>query len=156
MVLSPIKLVEEFLKAQPERPVAITTESLPAPHRPYGLPTGKAAVYVFSLSLEAGARCPAGPNRVLKVGRAGPKSDARFRSQHYNPRSSGSNLAKQILRTKHLWRFLGIGSLDESSVAEWIKSNTDRDHFFVDAPHAAVLIPLEKFLRGRLGAVFEG
>jgi hypothetical protein len=44
----------------------------PAPHRPKGLPIGRMAAYCFFLNGQA-----------LKIGIAGPKSDARFRSHQY-------------------------------------------------------------------------
>jgi hypothetical protein len=45
----------------------VRIETLPAPHRPTGLPAGSMAVYVFSYR-----------GIALKVGKAGPNSDARF------------------------------------------------------------------------------
>jgi hypothetical protein len=71
----------------------IEVENQPAPHRQPKLPCGKCAVYVFSLSSAYGCRCPAGRGRVLKVGKAGPKTKARFESQHYNVRSAQSTLS---------------------------------------------------------------
>lgn len=51
----------------------VRAELSPAPHkRPASLPSGTQAVYTFFL----GDRC-------LKVGKAGPKTQARFTSQHY-------------------------------------------------------------------------
>jgi hypothetical protein len=62
----------------------ITVEILEKPHNaPRTLPTGHMAVYAFFLN-----------GQVLKVGKVGPKSAARYTSQHYNPASAGSNLAK--------------------------------------------------------------
>ena len=62
-------------------PGLVTVDALPAPHRaPRSLPQGKMAVYAFFWDLEC-----------LKVGKVGPKSQARYTSQHYNPNcSSGS------------------------------------------------------------------
>jgi hypothetical protein len=134
-------------------------EAKQAPHKPGPLPGGMCAVYVFSLSREHGATCAAGAHRVLKVGKAGAHSNARFQSQHYSCGSSQSNLAKSLLQARILWTYLGIESLTQENVGTWIKSHTDRDHFFVDTSEAntdEVLDQLEKFLRGRLGPVFEG
>jgi len=50
---------------------------------------------------------------------------------------------------------LGVTALDEDSVKAWIKNNTDRDNFYLDAG-STVLAELERYLRGRLGPVFEG
>src|SRR5271169_3703372 len=67
-------------------PESIIPEFLSKPHKPTGLLAGKMAVYAFFLNGQA-----------LKVGKAGANSDARYRSQHYNPKSAGSNLARSIL-----------------------------------------------------------
>jgi hypothetical protein len=111
---------------------------------------------VFSLSEAYGKSCAAGPHRVLKVGKAGPKSDARFRSQHYNQNSSISNLANSLLQSTVLWSWLGVTELTNANVGSWIKKNTDRDHFYLDSAAAMYLSELEKYIRGRLGPVFEG
>lgn len=57
---------------------SISVEYLSAPHLPpTKLPLVKMAVYVFSKGPE-----------VLKVGKVGAKSQARYTSQHYNPGSA--------------------------------------------------------------------
>ena len=72
-------------------PHDIEIEKLPAPHKPPSrLPLGKMAVYVF----HSGTTC-------LKVGKAGPKSQARYTSQHYNPKSAMSTLAASMLSDPH-------------------------------------------------------
>lgn len=59
-------------------PSDLTVEHLPAPHdSPSRLPSGKTAVYVFVFNGQA-----------LKVGKAGPNSNARYTSQHYNASSA--------------------------------------------------------------------
>ena len=66
----------------------IEVETLKAPHRPPSrLPAGKMAVYVFSCG-----------DTVLKVGKAGPNSGARYTSQHYNAASARSTLAASLLK----------------------------------------------------------
>ena len=97
----------------------IEYEVQPAPHRPHSLTKGKCAVYVFSLSQAWGSACPAGPDRVLKVGMAGPNSNARFQSQHYNPNSAGSTVAGSLGRCKILWPYLGITKLTSEDVGDW-------------------------------------
>src|SRR5438094_4304118 len=67
----------------------IRHEFVPAPHARPQLPRGTSAVYVFSLASDESV--------VLKVGKVGPKSAARFGSQHYLPASAKSNLAKSVL-----------------------------------------------------------
>lgn len=142
-------LVEDFLKvallAGADVPAtAVTVESLPAPHSPPStLPRGKMGVYVFSLK-----------GQCLKVGKAGPKSQARYTSQHYNPQSSNSNLAKSLLSARSE---LGLSDLSESNASAWIKSNVDRVNFLLDAGFGIpVLSLLESFLQCRLKPRFEG
>lgn len=56
------------------------------PHQPKSLPSHKMAIYTFWYE-----------GKFLKIGKAGPNSNARFLSQHYNPRSAQSTLAASIL-----------------------------------------------------------
>ncbi len=123
---------------------SITTELLKAPHiPPKTLPSGKMAVYVFLW----GDDC-------LKIGKVGPKSQARYTSQHYNPNSSNSNLAKSILKDKIK---LGLHDLSESTVGNWIKSDTDRLNIILDERLGMpILSLLEAFLQCRLRPRFEG
>jgi hypothetical protein len=135
----------------------VTHEVLRAPHIPKSLPLGKCAVYVFSLSAAHGLTCEAGGGRVLKVGRVGPNSNARFQSQHYNPGSAMSSLARSLLEGEGLWSYLGIERLNDTDMGAWIRRNTDRDHFYLPASVTNLLPRVEKLVRGRLGgAVFEG
>jgi hypothetical protein len=60
------------------------------------------------------------------------------------------------LKTKILWPFIGISSLDESNVRGWIEQNTDRDNFLITADGEHLLGKLGTYLKGRLGPVFEG
>jgi hypothetical protein len=62
---------------------AIKIEKLAARHVPPTRPAGKMAVYVLSKGPE-----------VLKVGKVGAKSQARYTSQHYNPGSAMSTLPR--------------------------------------------------------------
>ena len=96
----------------------------------------------------------AGLTRCLKVGKAGPNSQARYVSQHYNPGSSRSNLAKSLLRKGDS---LGIMGLNDSNVEAWIKHNTTRLDFLLDKSAGIhVLNLLEAFLQCRLKPAFEG
>ena len=126
------------------QPAALSFETLSAPHKPpSALPSGKMAVYVFVWN-----------GRCLKVGKVGPKSQARFTSQHYNPASSNSNLAK-FLVAGHVK--LGLSGITESNVGAWIKANVDRVNFLLNAECGIpVLTLLESFLQCRLNPVFEG
>ena len=158
MALDGEQLIEDFdaaLAAIDVQAPLLRHEHLPAPHRPRGLPVGFAAVYVFTLSPQWRPEA-AGAGRVLKVGRVGPNSAARFQSQHYSQASSRSNLANTLLTARVLWPYLGIDQLDVATVAEWIKQNTSRDHFFLPSEAATLTPMLETYVRGRLCPVFEG
>jgi len=153
------KLVEDFLKVANIAGISLTPreieiEILSAPHcQPPRLPTGKKAIYVFS----AAELC-------LKVGKAGPNSNPRFTSQHYNPKSSRSNLAKSILRSKPLLkskidtpRHVEIDQLSEENIKSWIETNSTRYHFFIDSKHDDLTLSLfEAFVQCRLKPLFEG
>jgi hypothetical protein len=122
----------------------IQIERLPAPHTPpSALPNGKMAVYLFCW----GDKC-------LKVGKVGPKSQARYTSQHYSPRSSNSNLAKSILKDRSSVR---MADVNDQTVGNWIKQNTDRVNFlFTESFGIPLLSLLEAFLQCRLKPCFEG
>ena len=128
-------------------------ELLSAPHRQAALRPGFGAVYAFALS--ARTTSAAGAGMVLKVGKAGPNSDARSRSQHYTT-SGRSTLAKSLLAHPIVWPWLGIAQLDEASVKPWMLSNLDRLHIYVPAGARVVLASLEMYVRAGIGSVFEG
>lgn len=131
----------------------IRGEFLAAPHKPSKLPFRKHAIYWFSV----GDRC-------LKVGKSGPQSAARYTSQHYNPRSSPSNLAKSILSNRdrlkaviHPEMQIQVDGLDELTVGKWIKQKTSRCNLIVDlAVNDRALSFLETFIQARLQPLFEG
>ena len=122
----------------------VSVESLLAPHSPpTRLPAGKMAVYVF---------CHQG--RTLKVGKAGPNSNARYTSQHYNPGSAHSTLAASLLKRGTEMNIQGI---TDPGVGDWIKTNTDRYNFLLDSSyHDRLLALLEAFLQCKLDPLFEG
>ena len=124
-------------------PDVISIEILKMPHRPpRNLPKGKMAVYVFS-----DKEC------VLKVGKAGPKSQARYKSQHYKF-SAPSTLAKSLLSDEDRVRKY---DLTKENVSDWIKENTDRVNFLVDANMSKWLLNLlEAFVQCRLRPTYEG
>lgn len=143
------KLISDFLHAAKLAGLDIKQkdihiENLPAPHVPPStLPSGKMAVYVFHWA-----------DRCLKVGKVGPKSQARYTSQHYSPKSSNSNLAKSILKDKSV---MGIIEIDEHTVGNWVKQNTDRVNFLIPESFGIPLLSLlEAFLQCRLKPCFEG
>ncbi|MGB6086962.1 hypothetical protein [Parvibaculum sp.] len=122
----------------------IRLEELPAPHTPPArLPAGHMAVYVFSFGAD-----------VLKVGKVGPKSQARYTSQHYNPGSSQSTLAASMIADAE---WLGLGETERAGIGSWIRSNVDRVNVLIPAPHGIpVLTLLESFLQCRLRPRYEG
>ena len=153
------KLVEDLLSSAQQAgllisPKVIDAEFHSAPHmQPTCLPPEKQALYWFSVE-----------NRCLKVGKAGPNSNARYTSQHYNPRSSQSNLAKSILKHPNIIKEVlpinqqcEIDMLNEESVGRWIKENTNRCNFLIDISLNPIALSfLETFLQVRFNPLFEG
>ena len=118
-------------------PDMLTIETLPPRTRAGSLPKNRIAVYIFFWN-----------DQCLKVGKAGPNSNARYFSQHYNPKSSKSNLAKSILKDRDN---LGLVYLTEATVGDWIIENTTRTNILVDkAVGIPVLSLLESYLQCRL------
>ena len=82
-------------------------EFWPAPHVPKKLPNGKRALYGFIYN-----------EQCLKVGKAGSNSNARYQSQHYNPKSANSNLAASIISDADSSY---APNLVEKNVGHWIR-----------------------------------
>lgn len=125
------------------QPGALSVEKLPAPHfPPTKLPSGRMAVYVF-------ARGP----EVLKVGKVGAKSQARYASQHCNSGSALSTLAASILAEGERC----LTEADFPCVGQWIRQNVDRVNFLMDEKLGMRLLTLlEAFLQCRLNPRYEG
>jgi hypothetical protein len=135
---------------------AIEHERQSAPHVPHDLPLGKCAAYIFSLSEHWKASDLHCSGSVLKVGKAGPNSNARFRGHHYSPAAAPSTLAGSVIRaTIQLpeWARTGI---TKNNVSKWLRCNTDRDHFYLCADEIRYLPLLESYLISRLRPQFEG
>lgn len=160
VLLSPDELIEDFTVAASSAPFAgwpceMRGEMLPAPHRPPKMmPVGFGAVYAFALAPSSVA--PAGGGTVLKVGKAGPKSAARFTSQHYSPGSARSTLAGGIVKYPILWPWLGIGAEEAADIRSWMMARLDRLHIFVRDPSPELLTTVELYVRARIGSVYEG
>ena len=91
---------------------------------------------------------------MLKIGKAGPNSNARYTSQHYSPGAAQSTLAASLLKRG---TEIGIREVTDSTVGDWIRENTDRCNFLVDSGYPIRLLTLlESFLQCRLDPVFEG
>lgn len=122
---------------------AIQIRHLGVPHTVEALEKNKMAVYVFVRN-----------GKCLKVGKVGPKSQARYVSHHYNVSSSKSNLAKSISACCELPEFIGF---TEENAGEWIKGNVERVNFVLTKDAGiAVLNLLEAFLQYCLKPRFEG
>lgn len=88
------------------------------PHVPKSLKPGTMGVYTFIYK-----------DHFLKIGKAGPASNARFLSQHYNPNSAQSTLSASLLLDNEME---GLG-ITEKNVGEWIKRNCRRIDILIDA-----------------------
>lgn len=115
-----------------------------APHQnPTHLPDGKMAVYIFAHG-----------NNVLKVGIAGSNSEARYTSQHYNPASANSNLAKSLLSDEE---FPERDICSEENIGNWIKTNLDRVNILLDDQYGISFLKLiEAYLHCLLKPKYEG
>jgi hypothetical protein len=118
-------------------------EYLPAPHKqPSSLPKGKMAIYAFCWN-----------NEWLKIGKAGPNSNARYTSQHYTG-SALSTLAGSLANDPHKCNFIGI---DRQDLGRWIKKSTCRVNILIpDHRRKDLLSLLEVFLHSRLRPHYEG
>lgn len=81
------------------------------PHHPQTLPFMEMGIYVFLYM-----------DKFLKIGKAGANSNARFLSQHYNPKSAQSTLARSILYDPDMQN----RGITENNVGIWIKNNCRR------------------------------
>ena len=137
----------DFIKAaelanSPVKEADINVEVWLKPHQRPRLPLDMQAVYVFM----HGDKC-------LKVGKAGPKTSARYNSQHYGSHAP-STLAKSLMARQ---AELGVSGLAEGGVAEWMIQELDRISFLIPSrcgPFALSL--LEAFVQCRLQPTFEG
>lgn len=112
------------------------------PHTPAMLRQGQMAVYLFEYQ-----------GQVMKVGKAGPKSNARFASMHYNPSSSKSNLSKSLLADPEFSEY----GLDALTVGPWIRNNMRRVDILLDADVGIYALNLiESCLQYRFKPRYEG
>jgi len=112
------------------------------PHTPKGLPEGKMGIYMFKCG-----------DSFLKIGKASSKSNARFRSQHYAPNRSQSNLAKSILNDPSMRKY----NLNDESVGTWIEQNVRRIDLLIDSSVGIFVLNLfEAFLHCKYNPKYEG
>lgn len=88
------------------------------PHKPSSLKPGKMGVYTFIFQ-----------GQFLKIGIVGANSNARFLSQHYNPKSAASTLAASLLTDSEMDKY----GFDENTVGDWIKANCRRIDILIDS-----------------------
>lgn len=141
----------------------IKHEFLLAPHCNPKLPKDTNAVYVFTFT--DGYHISDLVGYSLKVGKAGKGSRSRFDSNHYSITQDNS-AARSLHNNPILWNMLGITYISSNgstvmsqNAGNWLKANTDRDHFFIDSnlPFShKVMCLLEVYLRGNYGSFLEG
>lgn len=124
-------------------PSDLEVEFLPAPHKqPSNLRHGTMAVYGFWSD-----------GHWLKIGKAGTNSAARFTSQHYNPNSAKSTLARSLQNDS---RMIGCEGFDPKVPGDWIRASTHRVNIYLSSeqPKEALSF-LEAFLHLRLRPRYE-
>ncbi len=123
-------------------------------HKPTKLENNKKGVYVFIYG-----------NYCFKVGKAGPKSQARWNSHHYNlDETTPSTLPKSIKRdTDRFKRFFPlekhqeIDSLNPNNVKDWIQNNISRIEFKISSDESDYALNfLESLIQFRLMPEYEG
>jgi hypothetical protein len=137
-------LIVARLAGHPISASELNCEFHPAPHRaPTSLPVGMMAVYCFW-----GVGC------WLKIGKAGPNSQARYTSQHYNHASAPSTLAGSLIRDT---RMKSVDGFTEAQPGDWIRSSCCRVNILISLQlRREMLSLLEVFLHARLMPRYEG
>ena len=123
-------------------------------HKPTTLKMDEKGVYVFLTE-----------NYCFKVGKAGPKSQARWNSQHYNlDTSTPSTFPKSIMQNLNRFKkffpknkHAEIDELCKQNIKQWIKENVSRIEFviFANEPKHALNL-LEALVQFRLRPKYEG
>ncbi|HZJ77896.1 MAG TPA: hypothetical protein VFD52_03745 [Clostridia bacterium] len=112
------------------------------PRQPRSLPFQMMGVYTFWYE-----------GNFLKIGKAGPSSNARFLSQHYNPRSAQSTLAASILLDGKMQN----KGINEVNVGDWIKNNCRRIDILLDVDLGIFTLELvEAALHYKYEPIYEG
>ena len=112
------------------------------PHEPKSMEKGKMGVYTFGYN-----------ERFLKIGKAGPNSNARFLSQHYNFKSAQSTLAASLLSDENMISY----GINEDNVGEWIKNKCRRIDILLDNDLGIFALELvEAILHYKYEPVYEG
>ncbi len=123
-------------------------------HQPSSLPTGMQGVYVFFTD----ANC-------FKVGKAGPKSKARWNSHHYNlDETTPSAFTKSIVKNRRKFKSYfsdsqhsEIDQLEKSNIGDWIRNNISRIEFLLPEKEGRYALSLlEALVQFRLKPEYEG
>jgi hypothetical protein len=134
----------------------VEVEDLGVPHRPIALPLGRQGVYTFQFQ-----------SVWLKAGKAGPKSGARWLSQHYKATRSMSNLSWSLLVFAHRSSVEipclpptlreQLRGVHPDEMGDWIKRHTRRANLLVsESLDGATLTRLEDIAHEVLQPTFEG
>ena len=125
-------------------------------HKPTTLKKDEQGVYVFLLD----------ENTCFKVGKAGPKSPARWNSHHYNiDESTPSTFTKSILKDLDKFKTYFDSSLhseidnikEQKNSKEWIQNNISRIEFKISSQESAFALNLlEALIQFRLQPIYEG
>lgn len=137
------KVLDDVIQVVGKEKVQYQIEVISAPHKSKTLPYGMMAIYMFYYQ-----------DKFLKIGKAGPSSNARFNSQHYSPESSNSNLAKSMLNDAagNPW-----SACDGTNIGQWIKDNTGRINIYIDEKiDRAILNLFEAILHCKYDPKYEG
>lgn len=123
-------------------------------HRPTVLPKDMQGVYVFLTE-----------DHCFKVGKAGPKSKARWNSHHYNlDTKTPSTFAKSIVKDKnHFKSYFAkdkhseIDGLNKENIKDWIRANISRIEFLLPEENGPLELNfLEALIQYKLKPIYEG
>lgn len=150
--------IADRIKAEFERITGVTVSATfmdkGEAHSPTMLKKGFCGVYAFM----AGEYC-------FKVGKAGPKSKARWNSHHYNldettPSTLPKSIRKNLATFKNIFpreQHGEIDALDKATIQDWIKTNLGRIEFLIaDSGDNFTLNLLEALAQYHLKPIFEG
>jgi len=141
---------EEFMSIKCQSTLMIKGQA----HNPSRLSKEQQGVYAFVTD-----------TGCIKVGKAGPNSQARWNSHHYNvDEKSSSTMTKSMIKYKEMVKAIypvnkhaEIDDLNDNNIGNWIKSNTSRMEFIISAKESKfVLNFLEAIVQLKLQPIFEG
>lgn len=169
--IDPTPILKDFEKACESVDRPIESDRLAETGRTFGMSELGAITWehpwkaVYAIALEPGYKGCADSGRVLKVGRATLPS----RLKAHLSRSDASSLASSLQRNPILHKYLGITQFtNEFPPEEWLRSHcyavlwefSDSQPSLParrsDGLRMSALDALERYVRGRLGPVFEG